>query len=508
MVHRLLAALLLAAALTACTAGATSGTTPPATLTTIPPVAAATSTIPPPTTVPPTTTTTTTAAPGIVTPESLGQPWGEVTGLTMFRGNPTHTFHGTGPIPNGLEVLWRFPDRALCGSSPVGGENKVWCGTGWTGQPVVWERPDGHTEVIFGAYDKNVHFLDAATGARLRDDFYMGDIIKGSVMLDPDGFPLLYVGSRDSRYRIVALDRDQPTELWALDAASVAGMWNNDWDSSAVVVDDVLLEGGENSWWFAVKLNRQRDETGLVTIDPQILYETPVWTDELLRTVGRQHSIEDSTAVFDRTAYVATGAGRVLGFDLDKIEAGEDPIVLDFWMGDDVDASIVIDASGMLYVASEVDLATARGKEIGQLAKLDPNHPDDPLVWSIPIPGSGSLAGGIWATPALADGALFVLTNAGEVLSVDTADGTVIWRDEVGGHAWSSPVLIDDTLVVAVDCFSGSGFRAYDVSNVGSPQRLWESSISTGCIESTPAVWDGRFYVGSRDGYFYALGAG
>lgn len=176
-------------------------------------------------------------------------------------------------------------------------------------------------------------------------------------------------------------------------------------------------------------------------------------------------------------------------------------------MGDDTDASIVIDASGMLYVASEIDLDTARGREIGQLAKLDPNQPEDPVVWSIPIPGSGALAGGIWATPALADGVLFVPTNAGEVLAVDTENGSIVWRDDVGGHAWSSPVLVDDALVVAVNCFSGSGFRAYDVSNVRDPRRLWESAISPGCIESTPAVWDGRFYVGSRDGYFYALGA-
>ena len=48
--------------------------------------------------------------------------------------------------------------------APVGGEDKVWCGGGWTGQPLVWERPDGVTEVIFGAYDKHIHFVDAATG--------------------------------------------------------------------------------------------------------------------------------------------------------------------------------------------------------------------------------------------------------------------------------------------------------------------------------------------------------
>ncbi len=139
-------------------------------------------------------TTTTTLPPGLVPASVVGHPWGTVTGLTMFRGNPTRTFYGTGPLPDGLDVLWRFPDTAMCGNSPVGGEPVVWCGTGWTGQPVVWERPDGVTEVIFGAYDKNVHFVNAETGERTRPDFYMGDIIKGSVVLDPDGYPLLYVG--------------------------------------------------------------------------------------------------------------------------------------------------------------------------------------------------------------------------------------------------------------------------------------------------------------------------
>ena len=71
----------------------------------------------------------------------------------MFRGNPTRTFHGSGPLPDGVDVLWQFPDKPMCGVSPLGGVDKVWCGSGWTGQPVVWDRPDGITEVIFGAYD-------------------------------------------------------------------------------------------------------------------------------------------------------------------------------------------------------------------------------------------------------------------------------------------------------------------------------------------------------------------
>ncbi len=463
-------------------------------------------TVPTDTSAGPQPTTTTTAQPVRVPASTIGEPWGEVPGLTMFRGNPTHTFYGTGPAPESLEVLWRFPDSAMCGTSPVGGEAIVWCGTGWTGQPVVWERPDGVTEVIFGAYDKNIHFLDAATGLRTRPDFFMGDIVKGSVVLDPDGYPLLYAGSRDSRYRIIALDRETPTEVWGLEASSVAGMWNNDWDSSAVIVDDLLLLGGENSWWFAVKLNRERDETGLVKVQPEIFYSTPMWTEDLLQAVGRQQSVESSTAVFGNTAYVANGAGRVVGIDLEEETPAEDRIVFDFWMGDDVDASIVIDDEGMLYVASEIDLETSRAAEVGQIVKLDPSRPDDPLVWSVAVPTVDETAGGIWATPALSGGVLFAPTNTGDLLAVDTDDGAVLWRDDVGAHAWSSPVILDETLLVAIDCDIDSGFRAYDISEPEDPVVRWESRVTGGCIESTPAVWNGHVYVGSRDGYFYGLG--
>ena len=101
---------------------------------------------------------------------------------------------------------------------------------------------------------------------------------------------------------------------------------------------------------------------------------------------------------------------------------------------------------------------------------------------------------------------LFVPTNTGNLLAVDTADGAVVWQDDVGYHAWSSPVVVEDSLVVAIDCEINSGFRSYDISDPRRPVAQWESRVTGGCIESTPAVWEGRVYVGSRDGYFYALG--
>ncbi|MBA2337216.1 MAG: PQQ-binding-like beta-propeller repeat protein [Acidimicrobiia bacterium] len=481
---------------------AADGATTPETL---PPVTAirgqTTTSLPPVTTTAPPTTTTT-APPG-----GVGASYGTVTGLTMFRGNPSRTWYGEGPIPDSLAVRWRFPAEPMCGNSPVGGADKVWCGNGWTGQPVVWERPDGVTEVIFGAYDKNIHFLDAATGERTRPDFFMGDIIKGSVTLDPEGHPLLYAGSRDPAFRIIALDRETPTELWRLDAASVDGMWNNDWDSNPVVVDDMLYVGGENSWWFAIDLNRGTDGDGLVTVDPEVVFSMPAFTDELLGAVGRQQSVESSTAVFEDRAYFANSAGRVVGVDIGALPDGDAAVVFDYWMGDDVDATIVIDGAGDLYVAAQVDLVTSRAGDVGQLVKLDPDNPDDPRVWGLEVP-AGGVDGGIWATPALVGDLLFVPTNVGELLAVDTATGEVVWRDDIGLHAWSSAVHAGDRLLVSTDCENEAALRVYDVSDPRAPVRLSDNVFAGGCIEATPAVWKGGVYVGSRDGYFYGLEAG
>ncbi|WP_433199421.1 PQQ-binding-like beta-propeller repeat protein [Dactylosporangium sp. CS-047395] len=443
-------------------------------------------------------------------PALVGKPYGtKVNGLLTFRGNPTRTYYGEGPVPRTTPVQrWQFPKSGgLCAMSSDKGETREWCGTGWTGQPAVFER-DGRTWVVFGAYDRSIHFLDAATGERILPDFKTGDIIKGSVTVDPDGFPLLYSGSRDGYYRVIAMDRATPTELWKLSADAVKPtLWNDDWDSSGLIIDDYLFEGGENSQFHVVKLNRGYGPDGKVTVAPQLVWHTPGWDEQLLKDAGDNNvSIENSVAVFRDTVYFANSGGLVQGWDLSGLKAGKEPTrTFRFWTGDDTDASVVVDADGFLYVGSEYEKGNARSKEVGQMLKLDPSKPDNPVVWAVKDT-AGQRPGGVWGTPALYRDIAVYDTAGGDVLGIDRASGAVRWRFHLpGGETWQSPVIVDDTLFMG-DC-SGV-MHAYDVSDThADPRLLWELKIG-GCIEATPAVWKGSLYFGTRAGAVHALSAG
>lgn len=459
------------------------------------PLAAASASAPPPFT-------------GWSDPARVGKPYGDkVPGLLTFRGNPTRTYYGTGPMPRSQPAeKWKFPKTgAMCSTSVDEHGPSEWCGSGWTGQPSVFER-GGRTWVVFGAYDRKVHFLDAETGERILPDFPTGDIIKGSVTIDPDGYPIVYTGSRDNYYRAIAIDRDVPTELWKLSADAVKPTkWNNDWDGAGLVIDDYLFEGGENSQFHIVKLNRGYDAAGKVTVAPQLVFNTPGWDDQLLRDVGHQNvSIENSVAIVRNVVYFANSGGLVQGWDLSGLKQGRAPTrVFRFWTGDDTDASIVADEQGMLYVGSEYEKGSARSKEVGQMMKLDPSKPDDPLVWK--LDDRPRVPAGVWGTPALFKDLVIYDTTGGDVHGVDRATGAVRWTFHLpSGQVWQSPVVVDGVLVIG-DCLGD--LHAYDVADTTKPPtRLWTMKVG-GCIESTPAVWKGRMYLGTRAGAFHALAA-
>jgi len=439
-------------------------------------------------------------------PADVGQPYppGKVQGLITFRGNPTRTFYGAGQMPRTTpDEAWSYPrNGGMCGISDDGKGPQQWCGTGWTGQPSVFEY-EGKTWLVFGAYDYGVHFLNAENGKQLLPTFKTGDIIKGSVTIDPDGFPLVYTGSRDNNLRVISFQGSQPEELWRLNADAVSPvLWNDDWDGSPLVIDDYLFEGGENSQFHIVKLNRRYDKQGNVKVNPKLVFNAPGWDDQLLGDFGSsQVSIENSVSIYKDTVYFANSAGLVQGWDIKGLDKGKDPKrVFRFWTGDDTDATIVIDEEGYLYVGSEFEKFNARSRQVGQMMKLDPRKKNNPLVWS--VDDQNGNPAGVWGTPALYKDIVIFDTNGGDVLGIDRKTGDVRWRFALPGPTWQSPVVVDDVLLVG-DC--QGAMNAYDVSDTERrPQQIWSKKLS-GCIESTPAVWDGSIYFGTRSGQMHAL---
>ena len=488
---------------------ASAGTTLPGTATTtLPGTTVSTTTV---TSTSSTATTTTTTLPpdplGAWSDKDLvGEPYGtEVEGLLTFRGNPTRTYYGKGPVPEAPELKWRFPEQAMCSQSTDLGTTSTWCGNGWTGQPVIWERPDGTTEMIFGAYDRKLHFVDADTGTITRSPILTGDIIKGTPTIDPEGYPIVYFGSRDNKIRAVALDREEPVVLWEFDISGT-GRWNDDFDASPLIMNDFMFEGGENSIFYIFKLNRSYDSLGLVTVAPEVVYEMETWTNELLSAIGSTYpavSVENSTAMYEGRVYFANSGGRVIGLDITGLASGQVEVVFDYWVGDDVDATIFVDEEGFLYVSAEYERYLARAREVGQLIKLDPYNPDDPWVWGMFSLTESPAKGGLWSTPALGDGVIYAVTHKGNLIAVDQETGVELWVYTLSHGSWSSPVIVDNQLIVA----SNDGLlRRFDLANPGAPRLVWTFKVGTGNLEATPAVWEGMIYVGNRDGFMYAIG--
>jgi outer membrane protein assembly factor BamB len=305
----------------------------------------------------------------------------------------------------------------------------------------------------------------------------------------------------------MALDRDEPEVLWSLDAGAVNGIWNNDWDSNPVIVDDIMYEGGENSWFFAYQLNREMGADGLVQVDPTRLIAMPGYDDELISRSGRNVSIESSVAVFEQRVYFTNSGGRVVGLDVSNIRAGEAPIVFDYYAGGDIDATPVVDSEGHLYVSieyepNEMDAGERqRSQEVGQLVKLDPYATGDPRVWGLDLT-SGTGDSGLWSTPALHEDVLYVNTHQGDLIAVDAGTGEILWSVPVGFHSWSSPAVVDDTLVAAT-CLGE--LRGYSLEDPRRPVEQWTVQVSPSCLEATPVLWNGSIYIGSRDGYMRAL---
>ncbi len=470
-----------------------------------------------------------------------------------FLGDYGRRFYGLGPAPKHLDVIWKLRLGSGWSSGKDDGDKpSKWAGSGWTGQANI-VVDGGKTYVLASSYEYKLRKIDAATG-KVVWAYQYDDIIKSSPSVFRNPSPT----GPDDKYIVVAGSRrgypdkiDDPTvaplravtfgsgkELWRLPVPHTKS-YSRDCDGSGFFYDGVFYIGVESGWYYA--LDPLATQPWLEWKKPVILQQRLLLGDARNANHGDDVALESSASAVGPNLYIASGAGHVYG--LRRSDLG---VVWDYFVGSDLNGTPVPTKKGLLLQAVEKQYIKGKG---GMLA-LDPSRrADKATVWFFPTGNRkiGDWAGGIvgsaavndeyndGAYPALCafnavDGYLYVVSQ--DTMSDKTVKGpnlgtgikkpvqvAKIWN----GGAISTPIIVGDALVAGsydqrVHLFDISYAPAQKgdagaLPSANGDGKYWTVSLKErdqffagGAFESTPTMWNGRVYIGCRDGWFYCLG--
>ncbi|WP_224249453.1 outer membrane protein assembly factor BamB family protein [Hyalangium gracile] len=451
--------------------------------------------------------------------------YSQAAGVFTFRGGATRTGGAWGICPmreRKLELAWTA--NTTKGRPPWRG------GAGWTGEPVIIQWPDvmrhsmvrlgrrrfdkGLVEVIQGSLDGSVYFLDLKTGRPTRPPIVTGNPIKGSVSLDPRGYPLLFVGQGIPQKKPIGLhvyDLISHREVFFLPGKDKASprSWGA-FDSSGLLnrSTDSYLLGGENGLLYALKLNTDFDSIKLrLKVRPEVLRYR--YTPE-----GSPHyGIENSISAVGNLAFFADNGGTIQAIDLRTFKP-----LWTFDAGDDTDASIPVELENdrpVLYTGTEVDKTGPRGRS--WLRKLD--GLTGRVLWERSYPCEGSLGppkkvdAGAFATPLVGTGdiagqVVFTLSrcpgfNDGLMVALDKATGEERWRKKLDSYAWSSPTACKDeqghTFILQGDILG-----TVHLLDARTGEEL-DSLKLQGLIEASPAIFGDMAVLATRGNWIHGL---
>jgi eukaryotic-like serine/threonine-protein kinase len=411
---------------------------------------------------------------------------------TMFRGDPAHTGIYAGPAPQKTpRVKWRFPTGDRVVSSPVLQDNVIY----------------------FGSDDGTIYAVEASTGKQLWKRATKGPVPSSPAVADG----VVYAGSYDGNF-------------YALDAKT-----------------------GETKWKFATAGEKRFEAKGLhgfqpknqVIADPfDIFLSSPVVvkgsvyfgcgdgnlyaldaaTGELRWKFPTGDVIHASPAFADGVLYFGSwdsyfyAVDAATGKEKWRFHGGEDPLVHN-QVGFQSSPAVV---DGVVYTgcrdANLYALDSATGQE----------------KWRFENAGSWVIT-----SPAVTQGKVFFATSDSSLFHVvDAATGKSILREQGKAYYFSSPSIAGNVVLIGVlngtlearDTMTGAllwsfrtetskqnkgwiltadgrfnGPMAFPSNWREGPLAAADRQFAIGAIFSSPLIANGVVYVGSTDGYVYAL---
>jgi outer membrane protein assembly factor BamB len=449
--------------------------------------------------------------------------YSDLKGVTAFRGNNyrNSASYGTRNITEKkLEIVWYHETGEIIA------ENSRWPGTGWTGQPLLVNWPSDIrammnikpqfkdkdlVEVIYPTLDGNIYFLDIETGEPTREKINLGFPMKGTGMVDPRGYPILYTGmginengSTLTEFKYMFYSLIDQTPLYFIMGRDPAAFrkWGA-FDSSAIVdkKTDTFIEAGENGLVYRVKLNTNFNrDAKTISISPQITRYR--YRDSSHDELG----IENSPAYYKNYMYFCDNGGTFQCLDLNTLKP-----VWTYNVEDDTDSSAVIEETPegvFLYTANQFDKRNHNnqtGKSECNIRKF--NALTGELIWQRDFNCFYQfyINAGVLGTPLIGKDDIsnliifpvcFTGSNMdGTLVSLDKRTGESVWERHLSAYSWCSPVDIKsaDGKTYGIFCDFNGIMHLFD-PKTGKDY----DTVSLGAnIESSPAVYNDMIVVGS-----------
>ena len=211
--------------------------------------------------------------------------------------------------------------------------------------------------------------------------------------------------------------------------------------------------------------------------------------------------VQSSATLHEGVIYIGSGDGRL--YALDAATGAER---WQFRTGRAVSSTPAV-ADGLVFAGSRDNTFWAVDAKTGEERWRFETGRDVPFPWGFE---SGDL---YTSSPVWAAGTLFFGSGDGHVYAVDPRSGALRWRFATGGRVRSSPAVAGgrvyvgsaDGTLYALD--AASGREAWRFDTEGHALESGRFGFDRRTIQASPAAADGRVFIGSRDGFLYAVDA-
>jgi outer membrane protein assembly factor BamB len=393
-----------------------------------------------------------------------------------FRGSPDQNAVSSMAGPTDLnEPKWSFTTGESVSATPVVADGKV----------------------FIGSWDRNIYCLDAYTGQKIWN-FTIGYKVQSTVAYD-DG--KIFTGTDDGV--IYCIDADTGDLVWSKD---IGGKWegnieyyhpdaSNQPRSSPIVVGNKLYVGAKDGKVYCLTTAKGDIEWSFQTLGPVLgspmYYDGVVYitsTDVNWNAEGRLFAFDAQTGTF-KWAVQVPGAGGAGYFGAERgINAGTPTV-----------ANIAEAGGTILLVGNTAGVYSTKYIHGFNLTTGERATFSNGTYYS--ISGGGSPA--VWV-PAYRDNVIYSSSNL-RARATNATNGGSLWEVWMVHNTMGSPLVTASISGTYAYFTSDAGILSCNNANPNMNGTVVSSFISLGLGSSSPAIWEGKIYIGHGDHNVYCF---